>query len=44
MTSSHVNVKFKNIYVRKSERYGVDGEPGDSAEWRMFLAGDGPRE
>ena len=36
--TNHVNVKFKNIHVRKSERYGVDGEPGNSAEWRMVLA------
>jgi hypothetical protein len=35
--SSHVNVKFKKIEVHRSESYGIDGEPGDSAEWRMVF-------
>jgi hypothetical protein len=33
----YVNVRFNKISVRKSESYGIDGEPGNSAEWRLFL-------
>lgn len=33
----YVNVHFNKIYVRTSESYGPFGEPGNSAEWRVFL-------
>ena len=39
-----VRITWEKILVRQSERYGLTGEPGDSAEWVLFmtLTRDGP--
>jgi len=32
-----VRITWEKILVRQSERYGLTGEPGDSAEWVLFM-------
>lgn len=35
--ASRARVRIDSIRVQKSESYGVFGEPGGSAEWRLFI-------